>query len=80
MIQASDILAMIWANGDESFCARDEYDMDELQDLLDKSLIERLSGDEADKIRAELDYKPDDKAEVYKASCNDGDAIYFSLY
>lgn len=82
-INAADVMTMTF-NADP-FLASDEYDEEELQEMLDKAYITELSGDDAEQARVMLDYHADSDVRVYKGVQPDadgyynGDVFYFSV-
>lgn len=82
-INAADVNVMTF-NADP-FLASDEYDEEELQEMLDKAYITELSGDDAEQARVMLDYHADSDVRVYKGVQPDadgyynGDVFYFSV-
>ena len=63
----------------DPFVASDEYDGEELQEILDNAHIAELDGYDAEQARGMLDYCADDDVKVYKGVTQDGDVFYFSV-
>lgn len=73
-INAADVMTMTF-NADP-FLASDEYDEEELQEMLDKAYITELSGDDAEQARVMLDYHADSNVRVFKGIMPDADGYY----